>query len=71
LLVALTSGYCHLVSILTELYIEALLVDESLANEVWALWDQGLISDDEVGWTWSCITLQPEAIVHCLMPSKT
>ena len=26
---------------LTELYIEALLVDEELADQVWELWDRG------------------------------
>ena len=37
---------------LTELYIEALQVDEDLADMVWALWDRGVIDDDlaEVAW---------------------
>jgi len=26
---------------LTEIYIEALLVDEELADQVWAAWDKG------------------------------
>ncbi len=30
---------------LTELYIEALLIDEELADQVWELWDAGLIPD--------------------------
>ncbi len=30
---------------LTELYIEAVLVDEELADMVWEAWDSGLISD--------------------------
>ncbi len=29
---------------LTELYVEALLVDEELADQVWELWDAGLVS---------------------------
>ena len=33
---------------LTELYIEALLVDEDLADQVWELWDRGVISDELV-----------------------
>ena len=33
---------------LTELYIEALLVDEELADLVWELWDRGVI-DGGVG----------------------
>jgi hypothetical protein len=35
---------------LTELYIEALLTDDALADEVWALWDQRRISDELAGW---------------------
>ena len=31
---------------LAELYIEALLVDEELADQVWELWDRGVID----GW---------------------
>ena len=31
---------------LTELYIEALLADQALADELWALWDAGVITDD-------------------------
>ena len=31
---------------LTEIYIEALLVDEELADRVWEAWDAGLIPDD-------------------------
>jgi hypothetical protein len=31
---------------LTELYIEALLVDEELADMVWEAWDAELISDE-------------------------
>ncbi len=30
---------------LTEIYIEALLVDEELADQVWDAWDKGEISD--------------------------
>lgn len=33
-------------SMLTEAYIEALLVDEELADFVWELWDAGLIPDE-------------------------
>ena len=37
---------------LVEIYIEALLVNEDLADEVWELWDRGVIDDDlaEVAW---------------------
>jgi len=34
---------------LTEIYIEALLVDEELADQVWEAWDKGII-DDLVAW---------------------
>jgi hypothetical protein len=37
---------------LTELYIEALLADESLADEVWGLWNAGVITDDVAAWAW-------------------
>jgi len=30
----------------TELYIEALMTDEELADEVWELWDLGVVTDD-------------------------
>lgn len=39
---------------LTEIYIEALLVDEDLADQVWELWDKGVITDDQAAWAW-CI----------------
>jgi len=32
----------------TEIYIEALLVDEELADQVWNAWDAGLIPDEDV-----------------------
>ena len=37
---------------LTELYIEALLVDADLADQVWELWDAGLIPDNLAAWAW-------------------
>ncbi len=37
---------------LTENYVEALLVDEELADQVWELWDAGLISDVLATWMW-------------------
>ncbi len=33
-----------------EIYIEALLVDEDLADQVWEAWDKGEI-DDQVAWS--------------------
>ena len=35
---------------LTELYIEALPADEALADEVWDLWDAGVLADDMAAW---------------------
>jgi len=37
---------------LTEIYIEALLVDEDLADLVWELWNARLIPDDVAAWAW-------------------
>ena len=37
---------------LTRLYVEALLVDEDLADQLWELWNAGLISDDLAAWAW-------------------
>jgi hypothetical protein len=32
---------------LSDLYVEALLVDENLADQVWELWDAGVITHGE------------------------
>ncbi len=37
---------------LTESFIEALLVDEDLADTVWEAWNAGLLPDDEAAWAW-------------------
>ncbi len=37
---------------ITKIYIEALLVDEELADQVWQAWDAGEISDDIAAWAW-------------------
>ena len=37
---------------LTELYIEALLVDEELADSVWEAWDAGVINDKLAALAW-------------------
>ena len=37
---------------LTKLYIEALLVNENLADQMWELWDAGVITDGEAAWAW-------------------
>ena len=41
---------------LAEIYIEGLLVDEDLADQVWEVWDKGEI-DDQMAWlAWAIIT---------------
>ena len=40
---------------LTEIYIEALLVDEELADQLWELWDRGVIGDKLVLIAWMLI----------------
>ena len=37
---------------LTEIYIEGLLVDTELADQVWEAWDKGEISDFCAIWAW-------------------
>ena len=39
---------------LAAIYIEALLVDEKLADQVWEAWDRGEI-DDQVAWFAWCL----------------
>ena len=41
---------------LTELYIEALLVDDDAADHVWEAWDKGEIDDEIVWLAWWLIT---------------
>ncbi len=40
---------------LTEIYIEALLVDEELADQVWEAWDEGEISTSWAVWMWIAV----------------
>ena len=47
---------------LTELYIEALLADEEMADQVWELWHVGLIPDQVVALAWSQTVAQSLAI---------
>ena len=44
---------------LTGIYIETLLVDENLADQVWEDWDKGEIGDQVAGLGWWLITLAP------------
>ncbi len=45
----------HACFMLTEIYIEALLVDEELADQVWEAWDAGEIGDLPAFLVWWCI----------------
>jgi hypothetical protein len=40
---------------LIEYYVNALLANERAADEVWALWDAGVITDDMAAWAWTII----------------
>ncbi len=40
---------------LTEIYIEALLVDEELADQVWEAWDAGEIDDLTAWLAWAAL----------------
>ena len=37
---------------LTRLYVDALLADEDLADQVWELWDAGVITDGLAATAW-------------------
>ena len=41
---------------LSRLYIEALLVDEVLADLVWYMWDAGVIDDELAALAWLMLT---------------
>jgi hypothetical protein len=43
---------------LAELYVDALIADEKAADEVWALWDANLISDDQAALAWLLVALE-------------
>lgn len=47
---------------LCEIYIEALLLDEELADQVWELWNAGLVSNDRAALAW-CILAMDESLV--------
>ncbi len=40
---------------LTQLYIEALLADEKLADQVWDLWDVEEITNDLAAYAWTIL----------------
>ena len=50
---------------LTEVYIEAMLVDENLADLVWEAWDGGVISDDLAATAWLVIAVWRSTRLCC------
>ena len=50
--IGLTVQIRHNLSMFEEIYIEALLVDEDLADQVWAAWDKGEIDDLRACMAW-------------------
>jgi len=63
--------------LLTEIYIEALLVDEDLADLVWEAWNAGEIDDLVATWAWSAVAYSCESKASdganglLLKPSRT
>ncbi len=47
----------HPQAMLTETYIEALLVDEGLADQVWELWNIGMIPDGLAAVAWHTLAI--------------
>ena len=47
---------------LTEFYIEALLVDEDLTDQVWELWDADVIDDEGAAIAWLLLHLQHQPL---------
>ncbi len=45
---------------LTAIYVEALLVDEELADQVWEAWDKGEIGDQVAWLEWSAVAYSCE-----------
>lgn len=50
---------------LAEIYMEALLNDPDLvADQVWGLWNAGVITDDLAAWAWVILSLDHD-LVRC------
>jgi hypothetical protein len=39
-------------TMLARLYVQALLADEYVADQVWELWNTGVITDEVAAWAW-------------------
>ena len=44
---------------LTELFVEALLRNRGLADEVWQKWNDSAISDNDAVWEWFLLLIRP------------
>ncbi len=54
-MLAISPDCSDVTAMLTEIYIETLLVDEELADQVWEAWNKGGISDFSAAWIWRTI----------------
>ncbi len=55
---------------LTEIYIEALLANEALADQVWQLRNAGLVSDELAAVAWWAISQQSRDMPRRRLQSK-
>ncbi len=55
---------------LTEIYIEALLVDEALADHIWEVWDAGLITHQLACAAWLCIVSDDDEYTQGLFTAQ-
>lgn len=46
---------------LIRLYVETLLADEKVADQVWELWNAGDITDDVAALAWFCVQGKPKS----------
>ena len=55
---------------LTRLYVEALLADPELADQVYELWNARAITDEYAAWAWWLVRSLAERIDECLLLPK-
>lgn len=55
----------------TELYIEAPLVDEDLADQVWEAWDRGEIDDQVAALAWTLLIVSSTNRLLAKVPVST
>ncbi len=56
---------------LTEIYIEALLVDEELSDQVWEAWDAGEIGDQTAILAWLRVATRVKTICSAWVRSSS